>query len=99
MSFGQRVYFYEENPKSIQDVIGDVYCPGEYCLNRKKSEFSGCYVTIPRFIYGCGKCGSWLFVHKVTFMLQECVKTTKQTKQVFSLLKKLEFDTRQTIVY
>ena len=91
LSFGQGVYFFEENPKSIQDVIGDVYCPGEYCLNRKKSEFPGGYVTTPRFIYGCGKCGSWLFVHKVTFMLQERVKTTKQTKHVFSLLKKLEF--------
>ena len=29
LSLGQGVYIFEENPKSIQDVIGDVYCPGE----------------------------------------------------------------------
>ena len=28
LSLGQAVYIFEENPKSIQDVIGDVYCPG-----------------------------------------------------------------------
>ena len=31
-----RGYIFEENPKSIQDVIGDVCCPGEYCLNREQ---------------------------------------------------------------
>ena len=36
LSFGSGVHIFEENPKSIQDVIGDVYCPGEYCLNREK---------------------------------------------------------------
>ena len=40
-SFGAGVYFFEENPKSIQDVIGDVYCPGEFCLNRKKCRAIG----------------------------------------------------------
>ena len=66
--------------KSIQDVIGDVYCPGEYCLNRKNCESIGGYVTTPRSIYGCGMCGASLFVHKVPFMLQEHVNTTKKDK-------------------
>ena len=35
LSFGQGVYIFEESPKSIQDVIGDVYCPGKYCSNRE----------------------------------------------------------------
>ena len=30
LSFGQGVYISEESPKSIQDVIGDVFCPDEY---------------------------------------------------------------------
>ena len=34
LSLGQGVYTFEERPKSIRDVIGDVYCPGEFCLNR-----------------------------------------------------------------
>ena len=90
MSFGQGVYISEENPKSIQDVIGDVYCPVEYCLNREKCESLGGYVTTPRSIYGCGKCGALLFVHKVPFMLQENVKTTKTVKTRFFSAKKIE---------
>ena len=35
LSFAQGVYVFEESPMSIQDAIGDVYCPGEYCLNRE----------------------------------------------------------------
>ena len=36
LSLGQGVYIFEESPKSIQDVFGDVYCPGRYCCNREK---------------------------------------------------------------
>ena len=45
---GQGVFIFEENPKSVQDVLGDVYCPGKYCLNREKGESIGGYVTTPR---------------------------------------------------
>ena len=88
LSFGQGIYIFEEIPKPIQDVIGDVYCPGEYCLNREKCESLDGFVTTPRPIYGCGKCGAWLFVHKVRIMLQEHVKTTKTDKTRFSFAKK-----------
>ena len=46
------------------------------------------YVTTPRPIYACGKCGPWLFVHKVPFMLQEHVKTTKTDKTRFFFARK-----------
>ena len=85
---GQRVYIFEESPKSVQDVIGDVYCPGKYCPNREKCESIGGYVTTPGSIYGCGNCGAWLFVQKVPFMLQEHVKTTKTDKTRFSFARK-----------
>ena len=88
LSLGPGVYIFEENPKSVQDVIGDVYCLGEFCLNREKCKSIGDYVTIPRSIYGCGKCGAWLFVHKVPFKLQEHVKTTKTDKTRFFFAKK-----------
>ena len=88
LSFAQGVYIFEESPKSIQDVIGDVYCPGEYCLIREKCEFFGGYVTTPRSIYGCGKCGAWLSVHKLPLKLQEHVKTTKADKTHFFFAKK-----------
>ena len=87
LSFGQGVYIFEESPKSIQDV-GDVYCPGEYCLNREKCWSLGGYATTPRSVYGCGRCGAWLFVHKVPFMFQEYVKTTKTDKTRFYSAKK-----------
>ena len=96
LSLGQGVYILEERAKSIQEVTGDVFCPGKYCFNREKCESIGGYVTTPRFIYGCGKCGAWLFVHKVPFKLQEHVKTTKTDKTRFFIAKKDV--TRQTIV-
>ena len=51
LSLGQRVYIFEERPKSVQEVIGDVYCPGKYCLNTEKCESIGGYVTTPRSIH------------------------------------------------
>ena len=88
LSFGQGVYIFEENPKSIRDVIGDVYCPGKYCFNREKCESFGGYVKTTRSIYDCGRYGAWLFVHKVPFMLQEYVKTTKTDKTRFFFAEK-----------
>ena len=82
---GQGVYIFEENPKSNQDIIGDVFCPGEYCLKREKCKSIGGYVTTPRSIYGCDNCGAWLFVHKVPFTLQEHVRVTKTDKTLFFL--------------
>ena len=85
LSLGQGTYIFEETGKSIQDVFGDVFCPGKYCSNRGKCKsLDGC-LTTPRFIYGCGEWEAWLVVHKVTFMVQEHVKTTKTDKIEFSL--------------
>ena len=89
LSISQGVYIFKEIPKSLQEVIGDVYCPGEFCLNREKWDSIGGYITTPRSIYGCGKRGAWLFVQKVPFTLQEHVRRQKQTKHAFSLLEKM----------
>ena len=76
-----------------------MYCPGKYCSNREKCESLDGYVTTPRSIYACGKCGAWLFVHKVPLMLQEHVKTTKTDKKRFFFAKKKhELCTQKTIV-
>ena len=69
---------------------------GKYCSNREKCETIGGYVTTPRSIYDCGKCGICLFVHKVPFTLQEHAKTTKTDKTRYFFAKKDV--TRQTIV-
>ena len=88
LSLGQGVYIFEESPKSVQDVIGEVYCPGNYCLNREKCESIAGYVTTPRSICGCGKCGAWSFVHKIPFMLQELVTTKETDKTRFFFARK-----------
>ena len=88
LSIGLGVYIFGESQKSIQDAIGDIYCPGKYCFNREKCESLECYLTSPRSIYGCGKCGAWLFIQKVPFMLQEHVKTTKTDTTRFFFVKK-----------
>ena len=62
--FGAGVYIFGESAKTIPDVLGDVFCLGNYCLNREKCESIGGYVTTLRSIFGCGKCGAWLFVTK-----------------------------------
>ena len=88
LSLGQGVYIFEERAKSVQEVIGDVYCPTKSCLNREKCKSIGGYVTTPRSIYGCDNCGAWLFVPKVPFKLQEHVETTKTDKTRFFFAKK-----------
>ena len=97
LSLGQGVYLFEENPKSVENVIGDVYCPGRYCQNIEKCQFIGGYVTTPRYFYGYEKCGAWLFVHKAPLTLQEHVKTTKTDKTRF-FARKYELVTGQTNV-
>ena len=79
---------FEESLKSVQDVNGDVDCSGKYCSNREKCGSLGGYVTTLRAIYACEKCGAWLFVHKVPFMLQEHVKTTETDKTRFFFANK-----------
>ena len=88
LSLVQGLYIFEETPKSVQDVIADIYCPGKYCSNREKCESIGVYVTIPRSIYGCGNCGAWLFVHKVPSLLKQHKKTTKTDKTRFFFARK-----------
>ena len=88
LSLGRGFQSFEESPKLVQDVVGDVYCPGKYCSNREKCESLDGFVTTPRSNYACGKCGAWLFVHKVLFLLQEHVKTTKTDKTRFFFARK-----------
>ena len=92
LSLGPWVYIFEENPKSIQDVFGDVICLRKYCSYSEKCKSIGGYVTTPRSIYGCDNCGAWLFVHKNLFTLQEHVKTIKTDKTRFFFAKKMLHD-------
>ena len=87
LSLGQVVYIFRE-PKISSRCYGDVYCSGEYCLNREKCKSIGGYVTTPRSVFVCDNCGAWLLVHKVPFKLQEHVRTTKANKARFFFAKK-----------
>ena len=99
LSLSRGVYILEESPKTSQDVFGDVHCLSKYCHNSEKCESNVGYVRISRTIYGSGKFGAWLFVHKVHFMLQEHVRTRKTDKTSSIIVKKRhELGTQQTIV-
>ena len=37
LSPGQGVYIFEDNPKSNQDVIGCLFCPGEYVSTERNA--------------------------------------------------------------
>ena len=87
-SFGQEVHILEENSVSIQDVIGALFCAGKYCSNRQKMRMSWRLCNNAGSFQGCGKCGAWLFVQKVLFLLQEHVKTTQTDKTLFFFAKK-----------
>ena len=67
-------------------AIGDVYCFNKNCKG-EKWVFLDAHVTTLRSIYGCGKCGAWLLVHKVPFTLQRA-KTTKTGETRFFFAKK-----------
>ena len=99
LSLGQKVYIFDENPKSTQDIIGDVYCLGKYCLNGEKCKSVGGYLTTLRSIYDCDNCGTWLFVQKVPSDVRRTRKDDKTDKtRFFSLLQKDELGTQQTII-
>ena len=69
-------------------MLMEMPCPGKFCSNKENSKSLGGYVTNTRSIYACGKCGAWLFVHKVPFLLQERVKTTETDKTRFFFARK-----------
>ena len=86
-SFGSAVHIFEESLKSIQNVIGDVYCPNKFCLNREICKYIAGYVTTPRSIYGCNNCGAWLFVHKVFFHVTGARKHDKNRQNTLFLCR------------
>ena len=98
LSPGQGVNIFDQDIKSIQDVIGDVSCPGNFWLNLEKCESIGGYATTPRSNYGCGKCGACLLLDKVPFTLQEHVKTTKTDKTRFFFAKKKMLPDKQLFI-
>ena len=89
LSLVQGVYIFEVSSKSYQDVIGDVFCPGNFCFKREKCESLDGYVTTLGSICSCGKCGAWWFVLNVLLMPQEHVKTTNLDKKRFLFEEKL----------
>ena len=95
LSFGQGVHIFEDSPKSIQSVIGGVYCPGKYCFNREKCKSRDGFLTTPTSVYCFVGLWGCLFVHKNLFLVKEEVKT----KHAVCLLKRDELVMRQTLVH
>ena len=87
LSFGQGLYIFEGVQSQFKMFLEMSFVLASI-VSTEKCESLGGYVTTARSIHGCGKCGAWLFVHKVPFMLQEHVKTTQTDKTRFFFAKK-----------
>ena len=74
LSFGQGVYIFEESPKSIQDVIGDVFCPGKYCFNREKCESLGGYINNSEICFWLWKVWSLVVCSQISFYVTRARK-------------------------
>ena len=59
-----------------------MYCPGKYCFTRGKYESLDGYVTTPRYIYGCGKCGA-LFLQISSFVTRARKDDNNRQKTLF----------------
>ena len=84
LAFGQGVYVFAESQNQFKmslkiSIVLASIVPTEKC------ESLGGYVKTLRTIYTCG---SWLFVDRVPFMLQEHVKTTKTDTTCFFFAKR-----------
>ena len=79
---------FEQSPKSFSRCFWRCELSWQVLFQRKEMRIFWLFLTTPWSIYGCGKCAAWLFVHKVRFMLQEHVKTTKTDKTCFFFVKK-----------
>ena len=66
LSLAQGVYIFEERAKSVQDVIGDVYCPT--CRNEKCVYISTNKTTS---FYDCKKCKACCHVLNIPFKDQK----------------------------
>ena len=66
LSFGQGVYIFKERSKSVQEVIGDVYCPT--CRNEKCVYISTNKTTS---FYDCKKCKACCHVLNIPFKEQK----------------------------
>ena len=66
LTLGQGVYIFKERSKSVQEVIGDVYCP--ICRNEKCVYISTNKTTS---FYDCKKCKACCHVLNIPFMDQK----------------------------
>ena len=87
LTFGPGVYFLKRVQNQFKKLLEISFVLASM-VSREKCEYLDGYVTTPRSISGCAKCGAWLFVQQVPFTLQEHVKTTKTDKMRFFSLKK-----------
>ena len=80
-------------PKELKarEINGCVYCCNKSC-NREKCKVLDRHVTTPVNIYGCGKCGIWSLVHKVSPTIREHLKK-RENSYAISFTTKLKVST------
>ena len=88
MSFGQSVYVFEQSPKSNQDVIGDVYCPGKFFFQQREMRISWRLCNNPEIHLWLWKIWSLVVCSQSSFYVTRARKNDKNRQNTLFLLKK-----------
>ena len=69
------------------EEFADSCCCSKIC-NRQKCELLDNHINTPRSLYHCGKCGAWSHFWKVSFTIQQLVRSIKTEKNTHLLGQK-----------
>ena len=87
VSLSGGLHFWRE-PKNSSRCYWRCLLSWQVLFQQREMRIYWWWCNTPRSSSACGNCGAWLFVHKVPFMLQEHVKTTKTDKLGFFFPRK-----------
>ena len=88
LSPGQGVYILEESPKTVQDVVGDVCCPGKYCCNKEKCELLGWLCNNSEIHLCFWKLWSLVVCSQSAFCVTRARKDDKNRQNTFLICQK-----------
>ena len=88
LSFGPSILHLWKESKMNSRFYGRFVLSWQVLFQQREMRISWWLCNNSEINYGCGKLGAWLFVQKVTLMLQEHVKTTITDKIRFVFDKK-----------
>ena len=91
LSLGQGFYIFEETPKFIQDVMGDMYCPGPIMFQQREMRISWRLCNNSQIHLWLWKVWSLVVCSQSSFYVKRARNDDRnRQKKVFFLLKKMK---------